>query len=873
MAQEREPPRGYRIWREEHPPVGTILPPPFPKHPDLFQEVEWGPYPKTEDIKLAYRLWSLPDGVLGEQLERYPHPFPPDPDKMDKHWKDRAILGGNVYEDLMREHRMPRADNEWDPDAQMKLAADGQTKEGWSYEDIFGQQNPSQHDAPPQSEDTSGGVIIQGHNVLKDRFWTVVRLKRELSRRGLATVGKSAELRQRLHDDEVQAQRRANAASGTQDFVTGLFPRTDLSAWGISRHNDYLLKIRRNERLRPLDLYTWAIALSPYNPTFWVSRSYLYYQMGYFDLALGDAYRAKRLCEVLTDSFVRNRQPGLYTRVWHSIEQHILVRLDERKDDSAVMLMRNSNGINYFVPTLRRAYHNIISLSLKALQCWRDYSHMERYLTKRVQMAARDKWAFEKRWNLTAGTVEMKDMRQCMDFSLFYYETQAGSVSGRPYPQSAQDVDRTAASFLNRLNCEFIDKSQTPVKRIEVRPQQNGELAVYATQPISRGQIIFANEPAIRGHLNVDTLHEIYYNRPTPPVRCETCKSNEAQPAVVVDRHKQAEIESGGHYNRCVCTIPTPGTDPIIFCRGHDDRPSCLQIAREQYHFRACGRNWRWLHDAMRPCWNEHKRPADAGPTMITHNNEVHCTVLSLVLREVFDLTLERRKQTGNPHLMAHEIDELLPLQGEREWADSRFPFTWAANIQVPFDILLCLGVDIFRDLTFDTWVIQTVLRKLLVSVVPWDEDRPGETSKMRWDSDKLQMREPIDYHRWPNVDTRPTIRDIYLFPGLAMFNHTCQQAGNAAWAYDETIPNRVIVWAKEDIQAGEEITLSYLRDGMNRAMATRILGRPCECKRCQTRPADDNSTHQDDGRRPSPDDDDDDEDVGEDQPRKRRRL
>lgn len=870
MPEERQPTREYIAWHDEYPPAGTILPPPFPKHPDLFQEVEWGPYPKTEDIKLAYRLWSLPDEELGKELEKYPHPFPPDPNKMDKHWKDRAILGGNVYEHLMREHRMPRADDEWEPDAQMKLAADGQTKEGWSYEDIFGPQDPGQENTPPSSSsDTSGGVVLQGHNVLKDRFWTVVRLKRELARRGLATAGKSAELRQRLHDNEVQAQRRANAANRTQDIVAGFFPRTDLSAWGISRHNDYLLKISRNERLLPLDLYTWAIVLSPYNPTYWVSRSYLYYQMGYFDLALGDAYRAKRLCEVLTDSFVRNRQPGLYARIWHSIEQHILVRLDGRKDDPAVMLMRNSNGINYFVPTLRRAYHNIISLSLKALQCWNDYYHMERYLTKRVQMAARDKWAFEKRWDLTAAMVDVKNARQCRDYSLFYYETKAGSVSGRPYPHSAQDVDRTAVSFLERLNHEFIDKSQTPVKRIEVRAQQNEELAVYATEPISRGQIIFANEPAIRGHLNVDALQDIYYNRPTPPVRCETCKSNDPQPAVNVDRHKKAEIESGGHYNRCVCTIPTPGTEPIVFCRGHDGRPSCLQIAREQFHFRACGRNWRWLHDAMRPGWNEYKRPVDTGPSMITHNNETHCTVLSLILREVFDVTLERRRQTGNPHLMAHEIDELLPLQGEREWANSRFPFTWAANIQVPFDILLSLGVDIFRDLTFDTWVIQMVLRKLLVSVVPWDEDPPGEEPKMRWDSKKFDMREPVDYQRAPQVDNRPTIRDIYLFPGLAMFNHTCQQEGNASWAYDKTIPNRVIVWAKEDIQAGEEITLSYLRDGMNKAMATRILGRPCECKRCQSQPTDDNRLQPQDGRRPLPDD----ADGPEHQPNKRQRT
>jgi hypothetical protein len=44
--------------------------------------------------------------------------------------------------------------------------------------------------------------------------------------------------------------------------------------------------------------------------------------------------------------------------------------------------------------------------------------------------------------------------------------------------------------------------------------------------------------------------------------------------------------------------------------------------------------------------------------------------------------------------------------------------------IQIPFDILFNLGVDIFSDLSFDTWVIQTVLRKLLGVAPAWDH--PG---------------------------------------------------------------------------------------------------------------------------------------------------
>lgn len=120
----------------------------------------------------------------------------------------------------------------------------------------------------------------------------------------------------------------------------------------------------------------------------------------------------------------------------------------------------------------------------------------------------------------------------------------------------------------------------------------------------------------------------------------------------------------------------------------------------------------------MRPCfynWMDREH--------ISHTNEHHGTFLSLLLRNVLETTLHRLKK--GPGLLAHEISELLLLDDDTPGISSTarghkwFPFTMAANIQVRFDILAHLGVDIFRDLSFDSWVIQIVLRKLLANVVP----------------------------------------------------------------------------------------------------------------------------------------------------------
>lgn len=550
--------------------------------------------------------------------------------------------------------------------------------------------------------------------------------------------------------------------------------------------------------------------------------------------------------------------------------------------------LREVNGINYFIPTLRKALHNITNLSLKALQCWEDYRVMEHYLTQRLSMEYRDKSAFEKREAFTVLFVYNQLTDALNSESLYFHERNAGSISGRPYPYSKGDVDRSSREFLDRVNLEvFGGNSQLRLKRCEIRNSGLGGLGVYATQEITAGQILYVDEPAIRGHLNATRRAQ----RPTMPTRCENCRQPLHHGVDNIRDNTGEEtldqIYNGSHPAVCACTFNDG--EPIAFCTDsqtlserNGGRKTCLEIARELYHFRTCGKNWKWLHDAMRLNWN--KRTTEP-PTHFTHSNELHGTILSLLLKEVIDITLLRREQTGNPHLLAHEIDELLPLQGEKEWESSRFPFTLAANIIVPFDILRHLGIDIFRDLTFDTWVIQIVLRKLLLSAVPWDNLRRGvgddnmevndKDNMKRSNEDNVKINNKDRGKKIPDADEQkemlkvgfgmeqcePSFHGLYIFPGFAMFNHACHSKGkarenachprenghpkeNAAWAFDTVIPNRILVWAKTDIAKDEEISINYRRKKLENVDALRLLGCACQCHDC-TFPANSDSKGQ----------------------------
>ncbi|KAK2751942.1 hypothetical protein FQN55_008684 [Onygenales sp. PD_40] len=864
----------------ELPPEGAIRPPYFPRRPELFDEVEWGNLPTSEEAQKAYRIWSMQDSCLEDV---------PKTSTEELH-EPQDCLARNVYENILQCHLFPLTEQQWRPNAQYRYIPMTDSYEPWSYDEIFGPDGDRERSAPPESSP----ILIKGRDVLLDRFWTKVRLQAELRSRQLDTNGLVAVLRRRLYDDERTKQQEPLDKES-------LLPREDLSQWGIPRNNDYMLRITSHEKISPLDMYTWAILLSPYNPTYWTSRAFLHYQMGYFDLALGDAYRAQLLCEVLVTPGTRNLQPGLYVRVWDAIEQHICQIPSEHGDMSReARLLRRPNGVNYFVPTLRKAIHHIISLSLLGLHCWSDYEAMEDYLTKRVVMPDRDAMAFKVRRDGMQNFIENKKRIKARNDEEYFFERHYGYVVWREYPYSARDVDRISPEFTEKINNDIIGGSLATTSnapKITVHKDVDDDLAVYATETIPMGEVIYVDEPSIRGHLHPARREE------NPAHYCENCKKE--LPALVVEQQQmmtmQASIPGAYNLTNLLCDCSKLPSDPLFWCEpplytdassptegeagpssfttssrvtrsrsralqagrkgrvglgqrqsnkrqrteadSEDTEPiqppakrprSCLDIARSLYHYRACGKDWSWLHDAMRPNYSTRTNGAEGHGRYLSHSHEQHGTILSLLLREVFDMTLHRRKVDNRPNLLAHELDEMMPLFGGKE--DFRLPFSFTANIQVPFDILQCLGVNIFRDLTFDTWVIQTALRKLIPNVVPWDVHRRGlqdlpEPQIVK--EQRANMSRIIGPNRPEDID--PTFRDLYIFPGLAMFNHSCTDMNNATTDWDTAVPNRILVWARKKINKGDEILLSYAPRKLTPQNAHRLFYSNCTCGVCDT--------------------------------------
>ncbi|EGD96975.1 hypothetical protein TESG_04396 [Trichophyton tonsurans CBS 112818] len=834
-------------------PIGLdYAAPAYPGQPDLFDDVEWGPFPSDEDIAKAYKVWSIPNSTL-----KASHPATNGP---------AGCLVRNVYESILASPDLPIRQENYI----FHPPRDAERTEGWTYSEIFGTEPEGQEQS---LDNTTPSVLVQGYNPLVDtKYWTKAKLQPELRSRGIDANGLVAVLRQRLYDDERQKLSTLGHQERRAEDKGSFLPVQSLPEWGLERKSDdFLVKITTQSRLSALDMYTWAIHLSPYNPAFWTSRAYLYYQVGHFDLAIGDAYRAQLLCEKLVNPLNRHTQPGIYIHIWDAVERHILqTPSNGRQFSPEVLLLRRGNGVNSFIPLVRKAVHHIIVLSLLAMQCWEDYSAAEPYLRTRLIMADRDKIAMTKRQGKLAEFIQEAGKEKRHEAREYFFERHYGFITCRQYPYDNYDAATALKQIADKLNADMIKKSQALVYRpakIQV-DVDGGGLSVYAYEDIRKGTVIYVDEPSVRGHLQPLYKPSEHFcenckrplstggSLPSSPTENKavqdpscTCSNSIYTPLYWCSAGSPSSRHSSAGSSEFTRGRQRPGAkidDGQETTRGNpskkqktsDDRVnkqglSCLDIAKSLYHNRACGKNWNWLHNAMRPnYWNSESVPRELGS--LSHSNEKHGTLLSLLLREVFDITLLRRETDNKPHLLAHEIDELMPIL---LWpaTGKNLPFSFAANIQVPFNILSCLGVNIFRDLSFDTWVIQLVLRKLLMSAIPWRAPGEERSEDIPETQDEVikRTREISKFTPSESNSIMPTFPNLYVFPAISVFNHACPPYHNVDWNWDTEIPNRLILHANRFIKHGEELFIRYTKAPLPNNTAVRLFGRSCLCSGC----------------------------------------
>jgi len=405
-----------------------------------------------------------------------------------------------------------------------------------------------------------------------------------------------------------------------------------------------------------------ATGTTAYNPTLYLSRARAYLDLGFPDLASGDAYRAVLLTDYVRDYLEEGElsaSPADYDD-------------DEREDAeefrAATHAWRYITSSPTPLETLEEASLSLLARSLHLVGCNEQATSYLRLALRRFPNSPK--------------------------FSSLLQETSASPASSGKarrfvYPWNHHEPDRFSSETLEYLNTRVIPASS---KNVEVRVVklpllgENAEdlgtttqLGVFATADIGVGEVCLEEESA----LTVVT-------DPMDGGLCEYCGQRWEGETSTCSLCADAEAEG------IETVVP-------VWCSTH-----CRDSAIEKYHPALCTRPTAPLHRAANA----------SSATALTATSQPGGSVYALLLLKTFAMALV---QNTHP-LSLPETKYLYGVPPIEEAGDLRIGWGWEENVRGAVGILEALGVDVFTGTShlskaaepewWNTWVVNTLIAK-----------------------------------------------------------------------------------------------------------------------------------------------------------------
>ncbi|TGO35468.1 hypothetical protein BHYA_0157g00200 [Botrytis hyacinthi] len=501
---------------------------------------------------------------------------------------------------------------------------------------------------------------------------------------------------------------------------------------------------------------TKALALFPYTPSYWRSRSAVLLGLGYPELAAADAYKALVLTTYVFDGkYLGSRvwlEMGMV--VWYgdvikgnpwdanfSMEKFGVQMLTTLKSERKQAYTQLIFSLGYL-----RALPDIKSITAEALKHYRDD-----FTFLSFQKAATS--AYERNRTFI--------YEQSLSDDVKWMKAEMGAVWNKPYPWASGFHTRTKSS-IKAANVALKKCS----KALRIRPStvavsdsDGVSYGMFASQDINEGDIIIERSPVlsisglqVKKHLSlIDSLIGETKTRPkTSPGNCFNCYG--------------LLNESGPEYGFVCCSH-------LYFCS-----QNCKNLAKQYYHDALCGTN--------------------ILPTYSLPRNK-KCYVWGPEIAGIIWLRLLATCKQGGGHPLQH------PLVANLSNHEAAAQDPWSLEIRVirPLKILEMLGIDIFANQWYDTWVLETLWQIFRINSAG-DYDAEDE------------------YGCW--------VDGLY-----AMFNHSCEEPrmlGTYIQDFDRA-GSKFQYCALREIKKGEEVCVSYIevlsgsRMERRKALATWLSG------------------------------------------------
>ncbi|PHH56170.1 hypothetical protein CFIMG_007773RA00001 [Ceratocystis fimbriata CBS 114723] len=542
--------------------------------------------------------------------------------------------------------------------------------------------------------------------------------------------------------------------------------------------------VNRESLLAYRQSLTNKILGDPYDLVTYLQRADIYLQLGYPDLAAGDAYRALNLTdEVLNEGYEYHKQASQSLEKYMGNPMVIPATISDWVSVDEVKQHADNHADSYDANTLA------LLASVRCFQVLSSGLWMLGCLQKAVSFCQRglvispDNTYLKTNEERIHKTAAVRLKRK--DASISTYPDW-GLARREVYPWNSLEPDRTSLEALERLNHELSFMApKCIVKTTELPALHQGEAKLDKDgNPETCFQLgVFAKEDIAAGE---SVLHE--YSLLTAS-----------------NRLKESICDA------CGTELPPLGQDSTaVNCEECYDTVFCDQFchdqAQEKYHPAVCERDV----DSI-------ARDVDAQEA----DEALHLLLLARVLamashQEIHPLDVLEIKYIWGDFVPATENDvedvaAVVESTGlpPKSWT---LPFNFEYNIEMPLHILEKMDIDVFKTVeNHDTWVFNSVLSKTRGTASARKNSRDG----------------------------RPEVAAVHPFWCLA--NHDCNP--NVTWEWG----GRMTLWAREkrvvgdeegNIRKGEEILNHYcdvtLPVQERREWACGSLGGWCMCDRCK---------------------------------------
>ena len=538
----------------------------------------------------------------------------------------------------------------------------------------------------------------------------------------------------------------------------------------------------RNEQLldRRSQL-TEGLSSLPYDLILYLDRAAVHSDLGYPDLAAGDAYRALTLAdEVLNEGFEYHEQ------AFESLQMHTAVPLPDvlahgnlPQDD----IQANDLGCEIEDEAVKRLAilaqvraYQILSLGL--LLCGSLQSAAS-FCQRGLQLSPSNQELLDTKSNIV--TVARRRLRRD-DIDIDYPNLpDLGLVRREVYPWNDHEPDRFAPESLAELNEHLSDmapKCAVEVATLPVLLEGASSTDDYEIIPTCKQLGVFAKEDIAPGEAVLREYSLLTANNRLKDSICDACSS---------------DLPPLGSENE---PVSCPECYDTVFCTQY-----CFDQAMERYHPAVCEKDV----DAIAK-----------DPDAFEADQTLYLLLLSRVLaiaahEEVNPLDVREVKYIWGDFVPTRTNDiNVSPNAGPPpEWT---LPFSFKYNIETPLHVLEKMDIDIYENFgEYDLWVLNTLYAKFRGTASARKNPRDG----------------------------RPDVAAVHPYWCLA--NHDCDP--NVTWEWGgrmvlEARKERVVGGRPGGIKKGEEILNHYcdvnLPVQQRREWARGSLGGWCMCKRCR---------------------------------------